>query len=225
MNFGKKILIVAAHPDDEILGVGGSIPLFKKDGAQVDIVIITDGSSTQYAGDEEILVSKHKEAEKAANILGIDKIFQLSFPDMRLDTVPHVDINKALENLISRGHYDCVFCQEPGDINMDHRKLYDSTSVAVRPHPFQNVRKFLTYYVNSSSEWGGIMRGAAFSPNVFIDISETLQFKLDSMAEYKTELRDYPHPRSLEALKNTAAYFGNMTGYPYAEAFRLIFSR
>lgn len=225
MDFGKKILIVAAHPDDEILGVGGSIPLFKKNGARVDVVIITDGSSTQYAGNVEVLESKHKEAEKAAGILGVDKIYQWSFPDMRLDTVPHVDINKALESHISEGQYDCVFCQEPGDINMDHRKVYDSVSVAVRPHPYQSVRKFLSYYVNSSSEWGGIMQGAAFSPNVFVDISESLQLKLNSMAEYQTELRDYPHPRSLRALENTAAYFGNMTGYPYAEAFRLIFSR
>lgn len=225
MYFGERILIVAAHPDDEILGMGGTIPLLKDNGALVDVVIVTDGSSTQYIGDKEVMERKHSESVKALEILRVDSVFQWKFPDMLLDTIPHVNLNQVLEDLINKNKYDCVFCQDFGDINMDHKKVYESVSVAVRPHPFQHVKLFLTYYVNSSSEWGGISNKIIFSPNVFVDITNTLELKLEAMAEYKSELRDYPHPRSLKAIENSAKYFGNMVGYDCAEAFKLIFSR
>lgn len=225
IKFGKKILIVAAHPDDEILGVGGSIPLMKQAGATVHSLVVTDGSTTQYQGKQDILEEKHREADRAANIVGVDKLIQWNFPDMRLDSVDHVDLNIALEKLIQEEKYDTVLCQEIGDINKDHREVFQSVSVAVRPHPFQTVNLFMSYYVNSSSEWGVILNANGFKPNVFVDISSTVNLKIDAMAEYKSELRDYPHPRSLEAISNSAKYFGNMVGYTFAEPFRLVFQR
>lgn len=225
IDFGKKILVVAAHPDDEVLGAGGTIAKLKNQGCEVHALIVTDGSSTQYAGDEDILNAKYVEADAAAAILKMDKIIQWDFPDMRLDSVDHVEINKRLEELLSAEKYDTVISQEFGDINMDHRMVYQSVSVAVRPHPFQNVRNFLTYYVNSSSEWGVVLNSDGFKPNLFVDIEETIDLKLDSMAEYKSELRDYPHPRSIKAIRISAQYFGNMAGYKFAEPFRVVYSR
>ena len=225
MIFGKKNLIIAAHPDDEVLGVGGTIPLILRDGGNVDVLIVTDGSTSQYDNSESFLKKKRVETTNALLRLGVNEFTQWSFPDMKLDTISHVKLNKELEKFIRSNEYDTVFCQDCGDINMDHRILYQSVEVAVRPYPSQTVKRFLTYYVNSSSEWGGILSSSSFSPNVFVNIEDTIDLKLSSMLEYKTELRDYPHPRSIESMKNSASYFGNMVGYLFAEPFRLIFSR
>ncbi|SFR48487.1 N-acetylglucosaminyl deacetylase, LmbE family [Robiginitalea myxolifaciens] len=221
----QKILVIAAHPDDEVLGVGGTIPLLAQAGKTVDVLIFTDGSSTQYAGDDKILEHKFKEAELAMKTMGANLLPRMTFPDMRLDTVAHVDKNSALGEIIQKGQYDTVFVQDHTDVNRDHKEIYDSAVVACRPVPGQCVRYLLSYYVNSSTEWGNILGGQWFSPNVFVDISETLEIKLKAMEAYQTELRDHPHPRSLEGLRTAAAYFGNTVGYQYAEPFRLIFAR
>ncbi|MBT8235543.1 MAG: PIG-L family deacetylase, partial [Bacteroidia bacterium] len=189
------------------------------------VLIFTDGSSTQYFGSSDILENKFEEAEKAISILGANLLPRLDFPDMRLDTVAHVDKNIALGKIISEGKYDTVFVQERSDINRDHKELFDSTMVACRTYPGQTVRSVLSYYVNSSTEWGNLLTPESFNPNVYIDISDSIELKLSAMEKYQTELRTYPHPRSLEAMRNSAKYFGNMVGYEYAEPFRLIYSK
>ncbi|MDE5417220.1 PIG-L family deacetylase [Labilibaculum sp. DW002] len=221
----KKVLVLAAHPDDEILGVGGTISKLTKKGTIVDILIFTDGSSTQYANDEEISENKFSEAERANKIVGTNKIDRFDFPDMRLDMIAHVDKNIALSKYISEGNYDTVFVQDYSDINKDHQELFESTIVACRPVPGQCVKYLLSYYVNSSTEWGNILRKEFFRPNVFVDISGEIENKLTSMKEYKTELREYPHPRSIDSIRNTAMYFGNSVGMKYSEAFNLILAR
>lgn len=221
----KKVLVLAAHPDDEVLGVGGTIALLVKKDIEVDVLIFTDGSSTQYAGDERILEDKFEEAQKAISILGANLLPRLDFPDMRLDMVPHVDKNIALDEVITEGKYDTVFVQDVSDINRDHKELYNSTLVTCRPYPGQTVRYLLSYYVNSSTEWGNLLTKEAFSPNVYVDIEDTINTKLDAMASYKTELREYPHPRSIEGIRNSSIYFGNSVGIRYAEPFKLIYAR
>lgn len=144
---------------------------------------------------------------------------------MRLDTIAHVDKNIALGKIISSGDYDTIFVQDRNDINKDHNELYESTMVACRPYPGQKVKHLLSYYVNSSSEWGNLLKKEPFNPNVFIDISETIDSKILAMEKYKTEMRDYPHPRSSEAIRNSAKYFGNMIGTEYAEPFHLVYSK
>lgn len=221
----NKILVIAAHPDDEILGVGGTISLLVKMKKQVDVLVFTDGSSSQYINNEVILEDKFGEAKEANDVLGSELLPRLDFPDMRLDTVAHVDINMALGNIITEGGYDTVFVQDRTDINKDHGVLFESTLVACRTYPGQKVKHLLSYYVNSSTEWGNLLKKETFNPNVFIDISSTIDDKLNSMAKYKTELRSYPHPRSLEAMRNSSKYFGNMIGIEYAEPFKLIYSK
>ena len=225
MNWGKNVLIVAAHPDDEVLGVGGTIAELIKRGINVQVLIVTDGSSSQYIDDKDKIRTKAVETLNALKKLGVETWHQWSLPDMRLDTLAHVELNRKIEKFIQSFEFDTVFCQNYGDINMDHKCLYDSVAVAVRPHPAQTVKLFLSYYVNSSSEWGGVLSGSMYSPNVYVDISKSIKDKLESMAEYKTELRDYPHPRSIRGIRNTAEYFGNMVGYEFAECFKLVYSR
>lgn len=221
----NKVLVIAAHPDDEILGVGGTIPLLVKSKKQVDILIFTDGSSTQYLNNEAILEDKFIEAQKANDLLGSNLLPRLDFPDMRLDTVAHVDKNVALGKIISEGDYDTVFVQDRSDINKDHGELFESTLVACRTYPGQKVKHLLSYYVNSSTEWGNLLKRESFHPNVFIDISATIDDKLNAMKMYETELRPYPHPRSPEAMRISAQYFGNTVGIEYAEPFKLIYSK
>ena len=221
----NKILVIAAHPDDEVLGAGGTISLLTEMGKQVDILICTDGSSTQYVGDNDKLENKFEEAENANAIMGSRLLPPLEFPDMRLDTVPHADKNNALAKVITEGQYDTVFVQDRTDINRDHRELYESTLVACRTYPGQVVKYLLSYYVNSSTEWGNLLTKQPFNPNVFVDISKTINKKLDAMDAYLTELREYPHPRSRKGLQNSAAYFGNMVGIVYAEPFNLVFAK
>jgi len=221
----NKILVIAAHPDDEILGVGGTIPKLVQMGKQVDVLIFTDGSSTQYFNNDAILEDKFGEAKEANDVLGSKVLPRLDFPDMRLDTVAHVDKNIALGKVISSGGYDTIFVQDRTDINKDHNELFESTMVACRPYPGQKVNHVLSYYVNSSTEWGNLLKKAPFNPNVFIDISETIDSKISAMEKYKTEMRDYPHPRSSDAIRNSAKYFGNMVGTEYAEPFYLVYTK
>ena len=221
----NKVLVIAAHPDDEILGVGGTISRLIKMGKEVDILIFTDGSSTQYFNDSALLEDKFEQAENACEVVGARLLPRLDFPDMRLDTVAHVDINIALGKVISQGAYDTVFVQDRTDVNQDHIELYKSAMVACRPAPGQKVNHLLSYYVNSSTEWGNMLNKKAFNPNVFIDISSTIDDKIAAMEKYEAEMRPYPHPRSSEAIRNSAKYFGNMVGTAYAEPFHLVFTK
>ena len=226
MNFKfSNILVVAAHPDDEVLGVGGTIPLIKRSGGRVSVLIVTDGSSTQYRNNPEILKSKQEQAQSANEILGTDELIQWDFPDMRLDTVEHCKLNRAFERLIAERKYDAVFVQNSNDVNLDHQIIHRSVLVATRPFPGQSVSALLGYHVNSSTEWGGRTQATVFCPNYFVDVSSTIDTKIAAMECYVDELRPLPHPRSLEAIRQRAAVFGHEVGFHFAEAFKLLLVR
>ncbi len=218
----KNVLIIAAHPDDEVLGVGGTIPILKKKGYKIITLIVTDGSTTQYKDKPEILKEKKREAELANKLLGVDELIQWEFPDMRLDTVEHNVLNNAIEKLLIDKEIHTVFVQNEHDINLDHQLVYKSLIVAARPHPMQTVKKIYSYFVNSSSEWGSRIHGGGFNPNVYIDIIETIDLKIKAMEKYNSELRDYPHPRSIEGIRVRAQVHGLEVGLKYAEPFKLI---
>lgn len=221
----QNVLVVAAHPDDEVLGVGGTMPLLKQAGGRVTVIIVTDGSSSQYEGDAETLRRKHQQARNANDLLGVDELLQWDFPDMRLDTVPHIELNRAFEAVIDEQQFDTVFVQNGEDVNLDHLAVYRSILVATRPVPGQPVRSLLSYHVNSSTEWGSRTQGTIFCPNYYIDISSTIQQKLDAMICYEDELRPAPHPRSLPAIRSRAEVFGSEIGVSHAEGFKLLLHR
>jgi LmbE family N-acetylglucosaminyl deacetylase len=218
-------LVIAAHPDDEVLGVGGTIPLIQRAGGSVTILIVTDGSSTQYRGDDEALRLKQQDARRAAEALGCESLVQWDFPDMRLESIPHVELNDAIAGLVREHSFDTVFVHHRGDINLDHQRIYASTLVAIRPTPDCPVRQVLCYEVNSSTEWGSFTPQLAFRPAVYVDIEETVEMKADALDVYGSELREYPHPRSREAVVNRARVRGNEVGFAYAEAFELVLLR
>ncbi len=224
MNF-RNVLVVAAHPDDEVLGVGGTIPLIKRNGGNVTVLIVTDGSTTQYNNDKDMLLRKFNQAQEASRILGSDEIIQWDFPDMRLDTVEHYKLNQAFEFLIKKKGFDTVFTHNIDDINMDHQIIFKSVLVATRPTPGQTVKQLLSYYVSSSTEWGAYNERTVFCPNYYININETIEIKLEAMRVYDDELREYPHPRSIEAIRMRAAVYGCEVGFKYAEPFKIVLYR
>ena len=150
-----------------------SLDWVKPDGGpKLTVLIVTDGSTTQYYNDKDILVRKLNQAQEANRILGSDEIIQWEFPDMRLDTVEHYKLNQAFESLIKKKGFDTVFTHNIDDINMDHQIIFKSVLVATRPTPGQTVKQLLSYYVNSSSEWGGYNERTVFCSNYYININE-----------------------------------------------------
>ncbi len=215
-----NVLVFAAHPDDEVLGMGGTIALHADRGDAVTVVCLTDGSSAQYAGDDATRAQSSDEAQAAAKVLGVAEYVHLDLPDMRLDTLPHVEVNRVVEEHVGDFAPQVVYTPHP-DVNRDHRVLFDSVAVATRPTPGQHVRRVLTYAPTSSTEWTPAPLNW-FVPNWFVDVSGTIERKVAAFAHYATERRDYPHPRSERAIRAAAEFYGSSCGCDAAEPFGLV---
>ncbi len=221
----KKVLIVAAHPDDEIFGMGGTICALCEQGAEVSLLIVTDGSSSQYRDDprlDEIIAAKKEETKKAAEIVGIKEVIYGGLRDMRLDSTEHIEVNAVIEKAVAKIKPDTVFTHFWGDVNFDHKCVYNSTLVATRPTAWQCVKSLYCYSVASSTEWSPSSNPTQFMPNVFFDISRYADKKAAAIAAYKTELRDFPHPRSAEYVKKLDEAAGLRVGVASAEEFMLV---
>ena len=221
----KNILVIAAHPDDEVLGMGGTIAKLVKEGCVVDVLIVTDGSSSQYRdlnNLSEIIEAKKLETRNCADLLGIRNIYYGGLPDMKLDCTPHIDINKTIENVIDKVQPDTIFTHFWGDVNLDHQNVYKSTLVTVRPVLGQVVRNLYCYRVPSSTEWTPNKEDTMFMPNYFVDIEMYAEQKYKAFACYSTELRDYPHPRSVQYLRESDKAAGLRVGMLAAEEFVML---
>ncbi|MBS4537828.1 PIG-L family deacetylase [Clostridium sp. D2Q-11] len=222
----SKILVVAAHPDDEILGLGGTIRKRIDQGDIVDCLILGEGMTSRGNKrddtDEQVLESLHKDTLDSAKIIGFRSVYFSNFPDNRFDSVDLLDIIKEVEKYITILNSDIIYTHHYGDLNIDHKKTFEAVITASRPVGEYSVKEIYCFETPSSTEWNFQYGDNMFKPNVFIDIKETLEEKLNAMACYKTELGEYPHPRSLKALKLIAARWGTVVGKEYVEAFELI---
>lgn len=221
----KKILVISAHPDDEVLGMGGTIAKLTQAGNEVYVLIVTDGSSSQYRDSDElneIIEDKKQETKACADVLGIKQVLYGELPDMKLDSTPHISINQVIENTIDRIQPEIVYTHFWGDVNMDHQQVYKSTLVAVRPVMGQIVKELYCYRVPSSTEWTPNKADTMFMPNVFVNINDVVEQKYEAFAKYSTELRDYPHPRSVQYLRETDKATGLKVGLYCAEEFVLL---
>lgn len=214
------VLVVAAHPDDEILGMGGTIARHVRTGDTVTVLWVTDGSSGQYPDRPDIARRKDRDSEAALRTLGVHQWIRGGLPDMRLDSVPHVEVNHVVESAVERSRADTVYCVHP-DVNRDHRAVFDSTAVATRPRPGGTVRSVLTYPTTSSIEWTPPAE-ATFSPTWFVDISDEIEMKVAALSCYETELRAWPHPRSRRALVAVGEAWGSTIGVECAEVFCVV---
>lgn len=212
-----KILIVAPHPDDEVLGCGGTIGRLSHEGNIISLCIVTKPYPPEWS--EEYIEKKGVEIEKSNKKLGILKTIFLSFPTVKLDTVPQKELNDSLSRVIADTTPDIVFIPHRGDLNKDHRIVHEAALVATRPLS-STVKKILAYETLSETEWGHSI--AHFHPGVFIDITGFIELKLEAMLLFETEVKTAPHPRSIELIKALAMKRGSEIGVKYAEAFMLI---
>lgn len=223
------ILIVAAHPDDEALGCGGTMAKLASAGAAVHVAFLADGVSARSSREAVELLPEqgHKldarraAAHQAGDVLGAATVSFDDLPDNRLDSIPLLEITQRVEVLIARHRPTMVLTHHAGDLNIDHRRVHQAVVTACRPQRGHPVRTLLTFEVPSSTEWQPPASGAVFAPNWFVDISETLDRKLKALDAYAAELRDWPHPRSRQGVEHLARWRGATVGCEAAEAFML----
>jgi len=221
-----KVLVVAAHPDDEILGCGGTMARLAREGHEVHIAIMAEGMTSRYAqrqaADSAKLSHLHRQAEAASRKVGAKGVTLFKLPDNRLDTVPLIEVVKLVEELVQRLLPEAIYTHHPGDLNVDHGVVHRAVLTATRPMIGQPVRDIYAFEIASSTEWAFQGIAPAMRPNVFVDIAASLDAKLEAMACYDTETRPFPHPRSPEALRAIAARWGSVVGCAAAEAFELV---
>lgn len=221
-----RILVLAAHPDDEVLGAGGAIARWAAGGAEVYVSILGEGISSRYASRDdapEAELRRLKEtAEAAGALLGTRRTSVHGLPDNRLDQVPLLEIAKIIQGVVEEVAPVRVLTHHPGDLNVDHGLVCRATLIATRPMAGGVVREILSYEVASATEWSFATEREPFRPNYFVDIEETLETKLDAMRAYESEVRMFPHPRSPKALEARATYWGAVVGVQAAEPFQVL---
>ena len=224
--FNQSILVIAAHPDDEVLGCGGLISKICKQ-SKISIIFIGEGSSCRYTDLKSPSINKDiKERENAANkVAALFQLNELEFHNLpcgRFDQVPIIEINKIIESAINKFKPDIIFTHDLFDVNNDHKILYRSTMMSTRPNSVLKVPTILTYEVPSSSECGFTPEGQ-FKPNYFIEISEAdLNLKFKALSNYSSEINPFPFPRSYKGIQTYARFRGMQAAVEYAEAFNLI---
>ncbi len=217
-----RILTVAAHPDDETLGAGGTMARFVAVSHEVLVCILTEGVTARHGH-----VDLQQEcAMKACDVLGVSDVRFCGLPDQRLDSLPLLDVITPIEKYVDEVRPDLVFTHFKEDTNQDHRAVFQATMVATRPIGDTGVSTVLCYETASSTEWAPPFPGCVFSPNLFVDISATLPTKLDALRAYEQtfagEMRPFPHPRSYQALEAISRRHGATAGVAAAEAFMLV---
>ncbi len=220
----EQVLVVAAHPDDDVLGCGGTILKLINQGASINVLFMADGFSSRgraHTVDKKLLNERRKAARQACKILGTASASFCNFPDNRMDTVAMLNIIKSIESMIAKHRPDTVITHHAGDVNIDHRITHHAVIAACRPQCGNPVRKLLFFETPSSTEWQPPDHGLAFTPNWFVDISEFLDRKLSALIVYKSEMRPWPHPRSREGVEYLARWRGACIGVDAAEAFML----
>jgi LmbE family N-acetylglucosaminyl deacetylase len=221
----RCIAVVAAHPDDEVLGCGATIARHALAGDQVHILIVSEGITSRAAERSrtkaQMQLSDLAEcAKKAHEILGSASLEMLALPDNRLDGVDLLDVVKPIETFLNSVRPETVYTHFPADLNVDHRMVSEAVQVACRPVPGSRVKQLLLFEVASSTEWR-VASPVSFSPNFFVEISATLEIKKRALHAYASEMRPWPHARSLEAIDALAKWRGASAGVTAAEAFVL----
>ncbi len=220
-------MVICAHPDDEVLGCGGLVRRLVDEGWKASRVIMTRGVEGRYeVGSAQARAEQERfaaEVRAAGDVLGVSRTDQLDFPDNRMDTVSRMDLARALSPLLAEVEPQLVLTQHPGDYNWDHGRTFDAVMMAARANPPDvHPAEIRTFEVPSSTERAWQSAERAFHPNVWVDISGTLEAKKEALTCYRSELHEFPHPRSTGAVEHLARWRGAEVGVAAAEAFCLV---
>lgn len=217
---GNVVLVVAAHSDDESIGCAGTLAKHIDSGDEVHVLFMTNGVGARTEGSEQIEL-RSSAAKQAVEVLNLNSIQNLDFPDNALDTVPLIDVTRAIEKKIAGLQPNIIYTHHIGDLNVDHQVTHKAVMTASRPQPGGCIKEIYAFEVLSSTEWQtpGIM---PFLPNVFIDITDYIEIKRKALQTYKEEMRQPPHTRSIENIIRLNAIRGNSIGFEFAESFMLI---
>jgi len=215
-----RILIVAAHPDDEILGCFGTVAKMINEGAEAMTLILSKGITSRDSYSEKDIDDIEKQSIEANKIIGINKVILKNFPDQRFDSVDLLDIIKVIEQVKNEFRPDIIFTHFANDLNIDHCITNKAVLTATRPMVGETVKEIYAFEILSSTEWNYPL---SFSPNYFQNIEKTFNLKIEAMKKYGGELREYPHPRSVEGITLNAKRWGMRIGnVEYAEAFQVL---
>ena len=224
-----KTLVIAAHPDDEVLGAGASIARWLDEGLPVHIAILGEGATSRAENSEPpnraSVATLQRRAVQASRALGARPPRMFGLADNRFDTLPLLEIVQRIESLVAEFEPELVLTHCGGDLNIDHAITFRAVMTALRPMESTSVRELRVFEIPSSTEWAFAQFEPVFRPNVFVDVAATLQRKLDAMACYDSESRAFPHPRSPESLAALARTRGSQVGLHAAEAFESIWRR
>ena len=230
-----NILVVCAHPDDETIGMGGTIKKLSKD-HDITVLFVAEGVTGRrksgYTNNPEYEISddemakmnqeievRKEHARNALNVLGVKKVRFLDLPNVELDQIPLLKIIKEIEKEISDTNCNMIFTHHYNDLSIDHKVVYEATITAARPIPNSSVFTVASFEIPAATDWKYPYQ---FKPTLFIDISNELQDKINALKEYHYEIRDSPHPRSKDMMEATAKRWGSLSGFDAAEPFEII---
>ncbi len=216
----RKVLVVAAHLDDEVIGCGGTIARHAALGDDVQVLVVTRGDPELFPKD--LVDAIFREGAEAHKVLGVTKLHCLDLPAPKLDTVPQYKLVDSIEKIFRSVQPDTVYIPHAGDIHMDHRAVHHAALVAARPINGCSINRLLSYETLSETEWAPPSADNAFIPTVFIDISQYLTRKIEAMSCYRNQVRQPPHPRSLETIESLAKLRGSTVSLRAAEAFMIV---
>jgi LmbE family N-acetylglucosaminyl deacetylase len=227
MTSKMNILVVAAHPDDEVLGMGGTIARHTEEGDIVSILILSDGVTSRQEREkrfEKEIQERYAAAQEAAEILGAEKPALCHFPDNQFDTVSLLSIAREIEKEIKICKPHIIYTHHGGDVNIDHRRTLEAVEAAVRPMDGNTIEEVRSFEVPSSSEWN--FTRTPFRPNIFTSLTDLqLEKKIAAIKAYDSEMRPFPHPRSAQYVRALAQVRGGQSGHTAAEAFALVYRR
>lgn len=218
----KKILIIAAHPDDEIIGCSASVARLINKDYEAFTLILGEGITSRTEEEKETkekLKELKRNAIQANKIIGVKEVFFEDLPDNKFDEIPLLTIIKSIERIKKKVKPSLVFTHFKNDLNIDHRRTFEAAITAFRPIENEKCKKIYSFPILSSTEWNYPI---SFSPDTFVNIKETIKFKLDALKLYKSEIREFPHPRSIKGVKISARYWGISVGLEYVEPFKTV---
>lgn len=215
-----RVLVIAAHPDDEVLGPGATLAKMKKNGAELHVAIVTEGSTTQYPDRPDLVEAKRVAARRALDALGGGTIHFGELPDMKLDTLPLVQVNAFLERVVREVKPNVVFTHHGADLNRDHRIVHEASLVACRPSTSHVISELLAYEILGVTDFAGTQ--ASFVPRLYVECAAFMEAKTKALTAYDVELRPFPHPRSHQAIDAHGRVRGAQSGNPWAEAFEVL---